>query len=333
MEKVKRFFRELHENRKYQVVFFVVSMCVIFGLFLGVRIKLATVKALEFTIVEDKNLIKYVEEVKVENNKLVVTGWCFYKNADSKKNKVQIILRNLENNNDIVALDTKEVAREDVATYYCGSTDYSQTGFQASTRVNNINLDTYDYEILIKLTYFEEVKRIHSEEIVDIEYTKTIATNRYVCNGELTIAKPDVHIKKIETISKTLNTIISEGQLLSYREDADIYIYQYKEKIYWIAGEEYCFEEDGTTRMEYHLDTTELSKLPENRLADGHYWDNIGFYFELNEIVDEEFFPYRVASRDIPKEYPVSCFWTGYHTNNEWVWKEYLNLDIREIVR
>ena len=103
--------------------------------------------------------------------------------------------------------------------------------------------------------------------------------------------------------------------------------------MYWIAGKDFFFEEDGTTYIQFHLSTTRVDRLPEIRQENGHNWDNIGFIFEEKELKDEATELYRVAVHDIPLEYPITHFWTGYYSNSVWVWKEYRTLDISELVK
>lgn len=323
MEKVKGFFRNFNEKRSYQIVFFVVSMCTILSLYAGVRVRIITNKAHEYTIVEDKSLIKYVEEAYVDGNALKISGWCFNKGVNSNNQEIQVFLRNLEDENDVVWMDVERVKRDDVNDYYECSYDYSQTGFEARANVRKLDLQKKNYEIFLKVSYSRE-------EGENTKVAKTVSSKRYVVEGALTALEPRVDKEPVRTTSIELNTIFDNGQLLLYREDFDIYVYQYEGKLYWVAGEKFFFEEDATTYIQYQLDTSRIDKLPKSRLENEWYWDNIGFNFEEYEITEKEFAPYRVAVKDIPTEYPVLCFWTGYYVNT-WVWEEYLNLDIREV--
>jgi len=98
-----------------------------------------------------------------------------------------------------------------------------------------------------------------------------------------------------------------------------------------LLADEFYFEEDGLTYIQYHLDTSRIDMLPEDRLQNQWYWDNRGFVFEEMELLDKKLSPYRVAVCEIPNDYPVTCCWTGYHNGTDWVWREYTNLDVREL--
>ena len=90
--------------------------------------------------------------------------------------------------------------------------------------------------------------------------------------------------------------------------------------MYWIADENYAFNIDGSTYLQYQLDTTQFDRLPGERTSNGWYWDNIGDYFEANEITDTmDCGRYRVSVRDIPSGYAITRAETGFY-DGDWVW-------------
>ena len=116
-----------------------------------------------------------------------------------------------------------------------------------------------------------------------------------------------------------------------YQRDADMYVYQYGTKMYWVAGKDFYLKESGKTTVQFQLNTTRSDLLPIERQENGHDWDNISFYFEMNELKDEATELYRVAVCDIPTEYPITRFWTGYYADSEWIWKVYRTPDISKL--
>ncbi len=326
MEKVKRFFRNLSEKRSYQIVFFVVSMCVIFGIYFGIRTRMFLIQEHEYTVIDDVKLAKCVEDVSIEKGRIKVTGWCFYKDIDSNKNKVQVFLRNVEDKTDIVWLDVKEMVRDDINAYFDGEVDYSQCGFEASTRTNKLDIGKKTYEIFIKLTYTIDFVQ-QNNWIENREYIQTVSTKQYLRQGELTALSEENNIAVISA-SEELNEVINNGLLLVFREDVGMYVYQYKNKLYWVANEAFYFTENGRTYIQYHLYTNRADKLPKARLEAGYSFDNRGFYFEEHELIQEENNPYRVAVYDIPQEYPITYFSTGYYEDSEWIWRENINLNV-----
>lgn len=319
MEKVRRFFRNFNEKRSYQIVFFIVSMCVILGGYFVLRMKVTEEVSHRYTVVEDKNVIKYIEDVSIEEDTLTVSGWCFYKDFNSNQNDVQIFLRNIDDEKDIVWLEVEMVQRDDINAYFDSEYDYSQVGFYAKTKTKRLNLQEKNYEIFVKLNCKNDIKNVW-----------TTSTHRYICSGIFTSFKPEEKQPQ-KTKSDIFNAIIDNGQLLMYNKSVDLYLYQYEKSLYWVAGEEYCFEKDGTTTIPYQLRTTRIDKLPAYRLENGWDWDSKGFVFEEKEIVLGQDVPYRVAMSDIPLTYPVIYFWTGNYEEGVWNWLNTMNLDIREL--
>ena len=229
MEKVKRFIRNFNEKRSYQIVFFVVSMCVILGLYVGISFRIAYKDVT--TIVEDKSLIKHIDEMKEIDGKIVISGWCLYNGADSKKYKIQMFLRNINDEKDIVWLDVKETTRADVDSYFDCEVDYNQTGFEASKDLEKLDLIGKNYEVVLVLKYSTNnvVDIRGKKKIIESKNIKTVSTKHYLTNGIVSMYKNE-ESKPIQTASEEINRVFKEGQLLTYKADCDIYIYQYNAK-------------------------------------------------------------------------------------------------------
>lgn len=326
--KIVKFFKKLGVERKYQIWFFLVSMCVIFSVYAGLRHGIRMEAARNVYLEENKNIVKYIEAVRKEGEQLIVKGWSFYKGSDSENNCVEIILRNVNDKEDVIVLDTVMETRTDINEYYGGNEDYTNSGFVARGKDKKIQTEIKSYEILIRLQYFvEEMKR--PGEMSKKE--QTISTNRYIVDGKLTSMIPEENCEPVRTKSPLLNEVFENGKLLVYRKDADMYVYQYGKELYWIAGEKFFFEEDGRTHIGLQVETTKPECLPKGWKKGDWTGEYVHFYFEENEISADEVFPYRVAVQEIPSDYPVMCFWTGYLVNMEWVWKEFCNIDVSSL--
>lgn len=112
---------------------------------------------------------------------------------------------------------------------------------------------------------------------------------------------------------------VNDGVLLVCNSDNHCWVYQYEGYLYWVADQDFYFEDDGTTFIQYQLWTTQVDRLPYKRIDNG--WDNISCVFERYEI--EGYFPYRVMKRELPTDYPITYIETGYYTDGVWVWNEY----------
>lgn len=330
----KEFYKELERNRRWKASCFIICMIAILCIFIIGNVLIKKTVSQKYTLEEDNNFIEHIEKCEIKEDKIWVYGWCFYKNVDSINQEIQVFLKNIEDSEDVVWLDVTRIDREDIDTYYDCEFDYSKTGFEASAKLSKDYFDKAEYEIIIKLSYTEIfVQDIGtSETVVRRDNVKTVSTQQYISKGELTTFKNKTESEPLRTESTELNEVFDKGICLLYREEADLYVYQYREKLYWIAGDHFFFEEDNSTLIQYQLDTTRTECLPAERISNGWLWDNLDFVFEENEIVTDETCPYRVAVKNIPSEYPVLRFWTGYYHSGQ-PWTEYVNIDVNELVK
>lgn len=210
-----------------------------------------------------------------------------------------IVLRSTETGEEI-PLQTEQTERPEVNAYFLCKTDYTGSGFRAS---GNADPDK-EYEIMIRFPF-----------------SVLLSTGEYL-TGERIHYAPDRDFREPETAGTELEEIIRDGTLRVYRPDRHCWVYQKDRKLYWIAEDGFIFEEDGKTYIQYHLWTTQTEKLPEKRLSNNWYWDNISGSFEKYELKGD-FGKYRVCCREIPEEYSITTIMTGYYKNREWIWKEY----------
>lgn len=260
----------------------------------------------QFVLVEDDfSCVYQIESVNQKDGKLILTGWAFKLKKDSVENEIELILYDDDEEKGYFTTVKKEV-REDVNKYFLCEYDYSKSGFVAEIPLKKLDLENKDYKILLRL---------------DRKHTKNAcATNVYLSKGELVYVDP-AEYEPLKVAGTDLDKIVNEGILRVYRPDAGMYVYQYEGALYWIAGQQFFFKEDGYTYIQYQLNTTQISKLPQQRLENKWYSDNIGFYFEEREKIEMNTGIYRVAVVDLPKTYSITQIWTGYH-NGEWIWRQ-----------
>lgn len=321
MKAVKSLLRNINEKKSYKIVFFIVSMSIIFGAYFLLHYMIKRDKE---WVVEDDNFVGYVENIKVEEEKLSISGWCFYKDIESSCNLIEVYLRNTANENDVVQMDTSRTTRPDVNKYYKSKTDYGESGYIASKSLKDINLEENTYEIFVKMRFEESV----SESIEEV--VKIIPTGRYIDNGNLVACLTREKLKPVKTNSKELEEVFNRGILLTYREERDIYLYQYNKKLYWVAGERFGFDEDGLTFIEvcaYIMKDNTLSGKSELTAE----W--ISFNFEEKEIMDNNTAPYRVAVQSIPIEYPVAYIFAGESDGYSWKWVGRVDINVEEILK
>ena len=255
----------------------------------------------------ERSLAFQLDSAEISNDRLTLTGFCFPYEQDSHNpldKDLQIILRPTSGGRKLKTNTESQIEREDVNSYFLCEYNYLYSGFRATVPCAEIN-SKEEYEILVS---FDLSNCISTE-------TYITGTNiHYYPESEFTPPQP--------TTDGLFMDIVNKGILRAYRPDYHCWAYQYQGNLYWIADEDFNFEEDGTTYIQYHLYTTQKDNLPAHRLEHHWYWDNIGDYFEEHEITDElNCVPYRVSVRSIPTEYSITCITTGYHKDGRWIWR------------
>lgn len=280
-----------------------------------------------FEYLADTNEYAYqIENMTFEDEDLVISGWFFslkkvqneYREVDTQ-NSIGIVLydksqkeeKNIDGSNKHkkgIALSTTMYTRTDINNYFKCEFDYSQCGFTARIKKSEVSLEDKQYQIIIK---------------PDQDSLGGICTETYIDYGKLIYIDPDAKI--VLDVERTdLKSIIESGYCLVSCPEYGIYVYQNKRKLYWIADENYYFEDDGSTYIQLHFDTTQFDRLPIYRTYNGWFWDDLGGAFEDYEITNEiNCGKYRVAMREIPKEYSITRIGTGYKSAGSWIWQKY----------
>ncbi len=313
--------------KKKQLFGIVVKIGIIIGVvivFILINEQITDNNRISFEPIKDSNKFAYrIEDISIEGNDLVIKGWFFelmkvrneeVENANAKQYGVLLYDVNSEEKIDLdgnvkprkgIGLDVSYTKRTDVDEYFSCEYDYSNCGFIARIDQSNIDLKNGEYQIIIK---------------PDKEGTKGILCADYIQNGELKYISSNEKVL-LDVRGTDLEKIIENGNCLMSSPENSVYVYQYEDRLYWIADENFYFEEDGGTYIQYQIDTTQYTMLPENSIKDGIYWANLGGFFESYEITETiDCGKYRVSVRDIPKDFSVYWICTGYYTNGKWVW-------------
>lgn len=249
------------------------------------------------------NCVYQIDSVEDDGENISLTGWAFKLNTNSKDKNMDVYLYDLSEEK-IVYADVDFFDREDVNQYFLCEYDYTHSGFKATFDSKKLDMLNKDYEVLVE----------------DRLEKNIFKTGIFLSKGEIVYANPK-EFRPVKAEGTELEQIVKEGKLRVYRPEVGIYVYQYEGKLYWIASEDYYFEEDASTYVQLHLFTTQKENLPKYRLDMGYEWDNAGFVFEEKEIVELNTGKYRVTVADIPDEYSVVEIKTGYYAE-EWIWSQ-----------
>ena len=234
-----------------------------------------------------------VDAAAVEDGELTLRGFAFY--YERPKAAISLLLRNPESG-ETIRLAAVRTASEAVDRYFACAHDYAETGFTARGKAD----PGTEYELFIKLPL-----------------AAAQPTGIWIEGEEIRYAP-----KEGFAAPALAAPFVTDGTLRAYHPEAHCWVYQYEGALYWIADQDYAFEEDGSTYIQYQLWTTQVEKLPEKRLKKNHRWDNIGSYFERYEL-DGDFGPYRVMRRELPTAYAVTSVATGMTKDGAWIWKSY----------
>ncbi|MGN0506548.1 MAG: hypothetical protein ACI4FZ_08305 [Lachnospiraceae bacterium] len=293
-------FKKIDENKLYQVLIFLILMLVIFSSYFFIRHQLDK----RFNMIKDDfSWVYQVDKIAEEEGKLVLSGWAFQLKRNSTAENCELILYNTETGKAYYP-EMNFFAREDVNSYFLCEYDYTDSGFSASISAKKLDLENSVYEILLR----------------PAGERNAYQTGIYYANGKMMFANPKEFVP-LETAGTDLERVTEEGVLRVYRPDFGIYVYQYEGELYWIAEETYGFV-DGDSYVQFQMDTTQIDKLPEKRLANNWFWSNIGFYFKSNELIDWDTGNYRVAKCALPTEYSITKIWTGNYIE-DWIWMQY----------
>lgn len=287
------------------------KQCAVFVLLMGVLIGLYVValhyvklkRDIDNIIQDNYNIVFQIDEVNVEENTLSLEGWAFRLNKDALNGDMELWLYDLQEA-EIVYPDITEYARRtDVNEYFACEYNYSNCGIKTNFSGEKFVLANKNYEVLV----------------ADINGARVYQTGNYVCNGKLLYCLPEEYCE-LEVAETDIEQIVNTGILRVYRPDFGMYVYQYEGALYWIAEPSYGFV-DGDTFVQFQMNTTQIEKLPEYRLANNWFWSNISFSFKSKELTECNTGKYRVAKYELPTDYSITKIWTGNYIDG-WIWKQ-----------
>lgn len=299
--KKESIFKKIENNVLLQVVFFVVSMAVIVGVYVVAHLNIHE----KFEVIEDNfSWVYQVDSISVVEDDLILEGWAFELGKAAIEGSYEIVLFDTESEKAYYP-EMKYKECKDVNQYFLCESDYTKSGFVATISAAKLDLEHSTYEVLV-----------HPKKSA-----QAYATGVFYASGKMLFVHPEKVVSP-DVEGTLLEEVVENGVLRVYRPDVGMYVYQYDAELYWIADENFKFEEDGTTNIQYILDTTQVSKLPQSRLDLQKEWDNLTFVFETNEVVNAGGNTYRIAKEKIPTEYSVTRIQIGYYADG-WVWMEY----------
>lgn len=283
-----------------------VGLMILFGGYYYVSLRCITLQKnleqdLAHLVKDDFSFVFQVDKVLNEEKEFILDAWAFKLGKEATEGEMEIWLYDLQEEKIVYPKKTQYTKRLDVNKYFLCEYEYTNCGVVASFNKRKLSLSSKDYEVLIS----------------DVNNARVYQTGTYICNGELMYCLPEEYIE-LKVAETYMEEIVNNGILRVYRPDFGLYVYQYDGELYWIAEPDYGFI-DEDTYVQFQMDTTQIDKLPADRLANKWYWGNIGFWFKSRELTEKNTGQYRVTKCALPKEYSITKIWTGNHID-DWIW-------------
>jgi len=310
------------EKKKKETIYNVILLAMIIVLFLIINIVLGNTNKRYSMFVSDGARYCYgIDSLEKTDDVYTLKGWFLELRSVQKvvqevsDEDAELMLAFVPLGEDKVSTETSngiflkvnemKIERPDINKYFDCEYDYSRCGFTATIDADELDLETTKYRLVFK---------------PDSDNKKAILSNIYVSQKGIMYVNPE-KTPSLDLDGTDLEKIVNEGVCLASNPDVGCYVYQNGDKLYWIADKGFAFDKNGRTYIEYMLDTTQVDKLPAERVENNWFWSNIGGCFEEYEITDKiNTGKYRVMMREIPDEYSVTYIITGCYRDG-WIWK------------
>ena len=294
MKERKSLLKRIEQKKLYQWLIFLILMSIIW-------ITYYLIKEPFIKVNDDFSWVCQVDSIEKQEEDIVLSGFAFELGKNAEEKTFEVILYDIETEKAYYP-KMKYSLREDVNDYFLCEYDYTKSGFIATISLKKLNLENKVYEVLLR----PDGKK------------KAYSIGVYYANGEMVFVNPKDFVT-LNVEGTDLEKVIEEGVLRVYRPDYGMYVYQYEGDLYWIAEEWYDFV-DNNTYIQFQMNTTQVNKLPKDRIENNWLWSNLGFEFGWKELISWNTGIYRVAKVQLPIKYSITKIWTGNYKNG-WLWK------------
>ena len=313
---------EMGKKKKKKIIINALAIVIIIVVFINVNINILNEQKKNLALISDGSSYCYgIDSLNRDGDTISINGWFLELRSVMKKPmtvsddaaelKIALVplteahINTRPENAVFLNVLTMKDNRSDVNEYLKCEYDYSKCGFSATIDVKDLDLEMTSYRLVFK---------------PDAMKTDGILSSVYLTKKGIEYTDPN-HNFDLDTLGTDLDRIVKNGVRLVSRPEFGCYVYQLEDKLYWIADEDFTFCDDGRTYIQYQMETTQVDKLPADRLRNNWFWSNIGGCFEDYEVTNQlDCGKYRVMMRNIPQEYSVTRIITGYYQDG-WVWE------------
>lgn len=298
------------ENSKVkQVVFFVVSMLVLFIVFSVFHDEATTSQKKNRKLTMDYDILTSVEKTNAVGEDIELSGWALRLN--SKVIDMQVLLVSTDNSDaERFSVDKEQGTK--IGAFFVSDWDFGDCVYKTLIDTKKIKSNV-PYEIFLVIEYESETtqdKKMIKKEV-------KVSTGKFLYENEVIEYNP-FEYEKPHITDAELKDVIDDGVVRYYDSKEQIWIYQVGMKLYYFMdlGIESMEQEGYGIPVLVH--TTKAELLPEHRKE--HGFDHLGFYYENMEYKRDGVYPYLVVVATLSTEYPLTYIDTGFYGNNEkWI--------------
>lgn len=312
MEKLRVFVRNFNEKKVYRIVFFVVSMLCIIGMYILIREDIEwnkhTLQIQTGEVVFDKNVYFDIETCKREGENSIISGWVI--KADANIEKVYVIFKEANSNK---IYREKQKGRKEIANYFLQDESEDAYGFELRIDDELDNASCYEILLYLCLTEKDEAEQRTGKAV----WTEQIKTGKYIYQQKIYNYNPkEFYAPHLEG---AYAKVVQDGIVRAYDIDKQYWVYQYQAQLFYFAGRELVDVNKDKQLSVPVMPSTSISELlPEGRRQYGG--DHLGA-FSLDNIytntLGESFY---IQVVNLPKDYPITYMSTGIYNNMDQMW-------------
>ena len=296
------FFAQIPNDRKKQVLFTMVTMCILIIVWVGSLVSIRSMrekqKVIEMNTYEDYSILTELNEPKIEKGKVLISGSVV--RLKSTLSDMRIVLKE-SSSSDIELIDTFVSEKQEDNVF-----EGEKKDFVCEISSSKIKKDT-SYEILLILDYEENVEN-------QLEDCIKVSTTKYLYNGKIYGYNPANFIKP--TVGEGLKEVVEAGEILSCDVEKEAWLYKYNNCLYWIVSFSVLGELENNPEIPLFLynlsDTCEVEKT------------YTGKYLREEDFAQHNASKYYVYMYELPEKEFLAMSTGVYHnrgTKKGWIWQ------------
>ncbi len=309
------------KNKWKQVLFFCVSMTVMFAMYYFSLSYISTSKYRKLlqtsNVSTDYNILYQISAAEAEPKSIRFSGQVIRRNSRNKN--ITLILKPANGSEELI-MPTMATTAEKAFSVLSSEDFFEVTDFTAKWKKK---LDaTVCYELQLFLEYESEQKTEDTTEWIEKE--EKISTGKYFYNGKLYSYNPLDYVSPQIENAEFLEAV-EKGNILAYNMEKECWIYEYNKELYCIFNFSLFGTMEQRPEIPVFIRTFQEDKLPDHRKESKE--DYIAYYLtekDYEQYKNEKYFLYKV---EIPTEYMITSISTGVYQNHGenkgWIWKTF----------